>query len=617
MQELLIQIAREEMGHLATVQNLLLLIGGPLNFGREHSPYASEIYPFRFKLEAVSLDSLAKYVMAESPLEPPAEMTPEDRALLAQIAIDAKRANDGREVGHVGAIFARLEALFQSELQNTDFRGDTFGLQAKFDDWGFEPKNRNTGEKLILESFPGAVIAELRIAAANAVRKVGEQGEGFDLPPESTTESESHFERFFAIYKLLKERAESSATPLTWPVAESPNTTPAPPTAPGMMRMVEAVEEAVAAKGRITHPRARRWAQLFNLRYRMLLAFLSHFLRVDQPLHEAAAGATLGDRTARGLLLIWTFNEMRRLKKIAGKLVQLPKDDPPGDFHAGPPFELPYTLNLPDREPDRWRAHLDALRAALRLVRGQIMPGDPTDAADPFLQDLAQADEEQQAVMQALAAGQPVPPESRPAHFEKIVQILEEAVRGFSIGVHGNFWHGRDRTTFISESPHHQVPIPIKKNPDGTFDPDGSPLVRRIEHANPKARMPLERPAIPTERRQFIRDWIQQGCPDNEPAGQTFHGERDPAAEPQPPPPPPPDGVPMSFAADIRGLFRDFDRDAMLTFGGFDLHRYEDVRDRADGILERLEDGSMPCDGSWPRDQIDTFRAWIDGGRQP
>jgi Ferritin-like len=34
IQDLLFQIAREEMGHLATVQNLLHLIGGPLNFNR-------------------------------------------------------------------------------------------------------------------------------------------------------------------------------------------------------------------------------------------------------------------------------------------------------------------------------------------------------------------------------------------------------------------------------------------------------------------------------------------------------------------------------------------------------------------------------------------------------
>ena len=50
------QMAREEMGHLMTVQNLLQLIGAPLNFEREHSPFESELYPFRFKLEPLSVN---------------------------------------------------------------------------------------------------------------------------------------------------------------------------------------------------------------------------------------------------------------------------------------------------------------------------------------------------------------------------------------------------------------------------------------------------------------------------------------------------------------------------------------------------------------------------------
>ena len=69
LQSAILQIAREEMGHLITVQNLLHILGAPLHFGREHSPFASEIYPFRFKLEPISLHSLAKYTMAESPID--------------------------------------------------------------------------------------------------------------------------------------------------------------------------------------------------------------------------------------------------------------------------------------------------------------------------------------------------------------------------------------------------------------------------------------------------------------------------------------------------------------------------------------------------------------------
>ena len=71
----------------------------------------------------------------------------------------------------------------------------------------------------------------------------------------------------------------------------------------------------------------------------------------------------------------------------------------------------------------------------------------------------------------------------------------------------------------------------------------------------------------------------------------------------------------LSFARDVRPLFRDEDVDAMEW--AFDLRSYEDVREYADGILERLADGSMPCDGEWPEEQVEVFRAWIAGGSAP
>ncbi len=67
-----------------------------------------------------------------------------------------------------------------------------------------------------------------------------------------------------------------------------------------------------------------------------------------------------------------------------------------------------------------------------------------------------------------------------------------------------------------------------------------------------------------------------------------------------------------SFERDIRPLFREDDREAMDF--AFDLHSFEDVRANAGAILERLEDGSMPCDGEWPEEQVARFRAWIDAG---
>jgi hypothetical protein len=70
-----------------------------------------------------------------------------------------------------------------------------------------------------------------------------------------------------------------------------------------------------------------------------------------------------------------------------------------------------------------------------------------------------------------------------------------------------------------------------------------------------------------------------------------------------------------SFAQDIRPLFRDEDVEAMEF--AFDLRAYEDVKTYAAGIYERLTDGSMPCDGPWPAEQIALFRRWIDEGHEP
>lgn len=68
----------------------------------------------------------------------------------------------------------------------------------------------------------------------------------------------------------------------------------------------------------------------------------------------------------------------------------------------------------------------------------------------------------------------------------------------------------------------------------------------------------------------------------------------------------------VSFERDIRPLFRDKDRQRMEW--AFDLWRFEDVRDNSQAVLQRLEDGDMPCDGSWPADQIQMFRDWVEGG---
>ena len=68
----------------------------------------------------------------------------------------------------------------------------------------------------------------------------------------------------------------------------------------------------------------------------------------------------------------------------------------------------------------------------------------------------------------------------------------------------------------------------------------------------------------------------------------------------------------VSFEADIKPMFRERDRGSMQSH--FDLWSYEDVVSHADAILAAVANGSMPCDGAWPQEQVDRLRHWVESG---
>lgn len=67
------------------------------------------------------------------------------------------------------------------------------------------------------------------------------------------------------------------------------------------------------------------------------------------------------------------------------------------------------------------------------------------------------------------------------------------------------------------------------------------------------------------------------------------------------------------FEQDIKPLFRPQDVAVMQAIGGFNLHKYEDVKAKAEDILARLRI-NMPCDGLWPEPDVAKFEAWKNGG---
>jgi hypothetical protein len=355
----ILEIAREEMGHLATVENLLTLIGGPLSFARENYPAPTDLYPFPFELEPLTKYSLGKYVLAEMPSEETvAKLGLKDEIESIKNFVGAR---DDLTVHRVGLIYSAIQDLFTAPagfaegpkpetrqfIAAADIQGDSEKFQVKAGEWGL-------GYKDIL-----ICSANNRTSALNAIQKISTQGEGSDIGDLEA----SHFGKFLNIYR--KFPAEGGWAP-SRKVAKNPTTDP--------------LNDAGSL---IEDKRAYRWARLSDLRYRMLLMLLAHSFAVDAP-----AGQSV--RTVRGLLITWAFGEMYNLRSIAEILMQLPLKAG-SDLLAGPPFEVPYSLALPQRAVDRWRLHRDMLLSSQYYV-GDLLDSGGEEQHRTYLEGLRSTD---------------------------------------------------------------------------------------------------------------------------------------------------------------------------------------------------------------------------------
>jgi CDGSH-type Zn-finger protein/truncated hemoglobin YjbI len=69
---------------------------------------------------------------------------------------------------------------------------------------------------------------------------------------------------------------------------------------------------------------------------------------------------------------------------------------------------------------------------------------------------------------------------------------------------------------------------------------------------------------------------------------------------------------PVGFEQHIKPLFRERDRTSMKF--ALDLWSYADVRGNAQAILERVQAGTMPCDGAWPPEWVEVLERWTRSG---
>jgi len=351
--EVILGIAKEEMGHLITVQNILRLIGGPLHLDREAYPNPSGFYPFAFALEPLTKNSLAKYVVAESPEE--WRSTAQGKEIVAR----ATKADDSHQIIPVGRLYEEMIRLFENRgaLTDADFRTDVGPYEASWDEWG---RGYGGGERGNLgggATPPDVLIIRTtdRATTLTALREIARQGEAPTMGRSGT--AGSHFERFLKIYEAFPDR-----NPPSRDIPTNPTTDVMDDDSGDSKSKSKSMSCAC-----ITSPRSQMWAHLFNLRYRKLLFTLKHAFHV-------APGETVTSPTARGNLIAWTFGEMYNLRSIAAILVTLPLKKDGGAERAGPPFELPYSLTLPDWDSDKWRVHRDLIEASANIIHDLDIP---------------------------------------------------------------------------------------------------------------------------------------------------------------------------------------------------------------------------------------------------
>lgn len=379
----IIAIAKEEMGHFLTVQNLLKLVGSDVVLRRENFPWDTDYYPFKFALKPFSWETLCCYLYAEmepevsapdrpgksaAPAFKPAftALTPEEREEITKIA--CQNAAEGH-ANTVGALYKQIidVASDRTRIPDSVFRDNSYSSQASWDDWGrgykpdprmIDPSGNIIGPKpgtmpmvalhppaSARQAFVMIDRAATRTEMVKALRALAAQGEAPSLRVDATGEP-SHFDRFSEIFHEYKHLVKDKGWSPSRQVVSNPIT----------HDVAGATDMTL-----ITNEVALPWARLCNLRYRMLLMYLAHTFRLE---HRVGFGAP----NLRSMLMHKVFGEMYNLKTLSGVLVDLPAGPADDPARAGPPFELPYMIGLPTTESDTWQLHRSLLENAQLLV---------------------------------------------------------------------------------------------------------------------------------------------------------------------------------------------------------------------------------------------------------
>ncbi len=511
--ETLVGIAVEEMSHLMTVQNLLLLIGTKPTVRRSDRQdiTTDPIVPFDLLFEKLSKTALAKYIVAESPGNA-AQVEP-----LYPFIENLAGTTHANMIKKVGLLYALLGVVFGNEAVLKE-RAEALQagawdqtVRALADTIAVDPKagsayGGRTGMHLADSDFQSGSVNPFlmrqgtdlawdrserdtefrvfaprdRLNALNALRDISLQGEG----PSSTASSEkSHFVRFVAAFKSLYGDTGTGAEPTTG-VGDVPT---------GATIIVQNSDGDAST---ISHPDARLRARLAELRYWILLGSL------DQYLNSAPDD--------RDFLVAWCITEMYHLK-LLGKFLAGHKRTIGGTGAAAIPFNLPVKLPSEvtvdsllvtgNRTP--WPQLLQTWFHEAVVLVDQLTPTVTNPEERQVLRYMQEVDRRKILESTMRQSGS-----TSRTTFDLVREILEwGAGAGHPYQQHagqGRFWN-----------------LPLAELKSATIN--GAPFIGTASNSQllnvlgPNGGMPANRNPLSEEYRNKIKVWIADDCPANRP----------------------------------------------------------------------------------------------------
>ena len=316
-QKIILDVARQEMDHLAKVCNLLASIGGAPQFSRPNFPQDNasyfplgtgtdryKRYPFDFELEEFNDCSLYRFIISELPQGGDHPELPDPSC--SDLSKVSSFSPDPIVYNNVGELYRLIELGF-------------IILVGKFGEQNlFIGGTRNQDIKL------GAVTnLDTAREIINAIIIEGENAENDNL--------ESHYEKF------VRVRGEFSAE-----LKKSPGFKPTK----NLVKNPQTRHNS-DSQGNVTlilHPVTKKLAELFNDVYNTMLSTMIQYYSV--------AGETEGQREALKTISHGIMSTM--LRPIAEILTEMPVTEEDNTKKAGPCFEIYKPIRLSSDVESRW-----------------------------------------------------------------------------------------------------------------------------------------------------------------------------------------------------------------------------------------------------------------------